>query len=64
MRTWWAGLNLSTRLAASYLGLMVVVLGLLVGFLYAGFQWQSRTAELANLRDLSVRVRVDVDHRL
>jgi two-component system OmpR family sensor kinase len=64
MRTWWAGLNLSTRLAASYLGLMVVVLGLLVVFLYAGFQWQSRTAELANLRDLSARVRVDVDQRL
>ena len=57
-------MNLSTRLAASYLGLMVVVLGLLVVFLYAGFQWQSRTGELAKLRDLSACVRVDIDERL
>jgi two-component system OmpR family sensor kinase len=55
---------LSTRLAASYLGLMVVVLGVLVVFLYAGFLWQSRTSELGNLHDLSARVRTDVNARL
>src|SRR6516165_10663425 len=60
MRTWWAELNLSTRLAAAYLGLMVVVLGLLVAFLYAGFMWQSRNAELGTLHDVSARVRADV----